>query len=53
MLKTPRKKTRGHAWYLESNLSTARISENIHEFDEKKKNGALLKIFQGLGVHPK
>lgn len=37
MLKTPRKKTRGHAWYLESNLSTARISEKIHEFDEKKK----------------
>lgn len=53
MLKTPRKKTRGHAWYLESNLSTARISEKIHEFDEKKKNGALLKIFPGLGVHPK
>lgn len=53
MLKTLRKKTCDHAWYLESILSTAHISEKIHEFDEKKKNVALLKIFQGLGVHPK
>lgn len=53
MLKTLRKKKPvDHAWYLESILSTAHISEKIHEFDEKK-NVALLKIFQGLGVHPK